>query len=471
MINRARMISLSGGAALAAILPPGTARAGVADPELVHDAASLRAELKWLHDTLIEVGCKPFASCDQERWGAMYTQTMAKLDKPMNAYQYWLEVGPLFASLNDGHVGVIAFHSYYEERNTGGLKVPPLAMEIRPTGMFITTQTVAELPYQAKILRIADVGADDLSANILRYVGGPNAAMRYAHAGGAIGPYMYARFGKVESFHIEAESPDGKHIQVTVPSMLRSQVRVMNASTKSDGPYTFSRISNGQIGFIDYRACEDLDAFKKFLETTFTSIKADPVKGLIIDIRENGGGNSDLNDVLWSYVSEKPFTQGGASSMKVSDRLKREYGQKKFVEIYSQEAWSARDGSIITDNAIDLVKSGPNPLRYDGLVYLLIGPATFSSAMECAVAAKDYGLATIVGGETAEPVNSTGEVYGGRAATTGVDYFFTTKYFMGPKPRPDGQGVVPDVAITPTEDDIRKGRDPVMEYAVKKILG
>ncbi|MBV8602750.1 MAG: hypothetical protein JO359_14380, partial [Candidatus Eremiobacteraeota bacterium] len=112
-----------------------------------------------------------------------------------------------------------------------------------------------------------------------------------------------------------------------------------------------------------------------------------------------------------------------------------------------------------------------NPLRYSGPVYLLIGTQTFSSALLCAVAARDYGLATIVGEETGEPVNSTGEVYPGHSPQLGLLFGFTTKFFTGPKPRPDMQGVLPDVRIVPTREDIVAGRDPVLAYAVKAATG
>ena len=59
----------------------------------------------------------------------------------------------------------------------------------------------------------------------------------------------------------------------------------------------------------------------------------------------------------------------------------------------------------------DLNVPGPLAVRFTGPVYLLISAQTFSSAMSCAAAAKDYGLATIVGEETGESVNSTGEVF------------------------------------------------------------
>jgi C-terminal processing protease CtpA/Prc len=111
---------------------------------------------------------------------------------------------------------------------------------------------------------------------------------------------------------------------------------------------------------------------------------------------------------------------------------------------------------------------GPNPLRFDGPVYLLVGMGTFSSALGCAEQAKVYRLATIVGQETS-PANHTGEVYRGFSPRLGLEFGFTTKYFSD-RPFRDGEGVVPDVTIVPTEVDVRAGRDPVLEYAVGEIL-
>lgn len=73
------------------------------------------------------------------------------------------------------------------------------------------------------------------------------------------------------------------------------------------------------------------------------------------------------------------------------------------------------------------MSSEPLPLRFTGPVYLLISAQTFSSAMTCALAAKDYGLATVVGEETGEPTTSTGEVYTEKTPGTGLRAYLTTK--------------------------------------------
>ena len=170
-------------------------------------------------------------------------------------------------------------------------------------------------------------------------------------------------------------------------------------------------------------------------------------------------------------MTSKPFGNNLALSLMVVDRLKREYGVAKYNDIYPPPAWLMRDGSLLEFNVPKFmdVRPGPNPLRYDGPVYLLIGVATFSSALDCAQMAKDSALATIVGQETGEPVDSTGEVYDGYSPRIGTGFQFTTKYFWDPK-RPKGRGVIPDVTIVATEADIRANRDPVLDYAVKAIL-
>lgn len=62
-----------------------------------------------------------------------------------------------------------------------------------------------------------------------------------------------------------------------------------------------------------------------------------------------------------------------------------------------------------------------------GRVYLLTSAGTFSSGMSCATAAKDYGLATIVGEETGEPVVSAGELFEFHTPNVGLLVFLTTK--------------------------------------------
>jgi hypothetical protein len=60
-------------------------------------------------------------------------------------------------------------------------------------------------------------------------------------------------------------------------------------------------------------------------------------------------------------------------------------------------------------------------------------------------------------------------VYRATSPFSGFVGYFTTKLFFGPKPHPDGQGVVPDVSVPTTLADRIAGRDPVMDKTLALI--
>jgi hypothetical protein len=453
-------------------LPGGGPRAA---PGTVFDPPELRAELAWLVETLREVSAKPFAFSDERDFEARYQRLVSNVSAPSTAGTFFLDVAPLFASLNDGHVSIDLGNDYTQWRANGG-RAFPLVLDLTEYGLFVTVQTHDSLPVGSKIEAIDGIGAGTLIQRIVQLQGAQTAQVRRALIAGRAGDYFrtwfYAASGERPEFSIRALSPSGDRVEERVPSTTLEQIRAQasKARESTEPNYTFSRLADGRIGYIDYRHCVDLAAFKRFLSQTFGELKRWPVDGIVIDIRRNGGGDSRLNDELWPYVSDRPFSAGSFVTVKVSSRLKREYGFWRYNLIYLPPSWIMRDGSRWTFDFSRLATKHPgsNPLRYAGPVYLLIGSGTFSSALGCAEQAKVYRLATIVGQETS-PANHTGEVYRGFSPRVGLEFAFTTKYFSDP-PFRDGEGVVPDVTIVPTEDDVRSGADPVLKYAVREIL-
>lgn len=455
--------------AASAVLSTAFAHASPASP--LYRSDLLRADLDWLLNTMIDVGVKPFAYCDQSEWQRRYETARAALNRPMDALSYWLVAGAAFAALNDGHVSVLP-DDIFNAARIAGMRAFPLLLLVRPEGTFVRAQTFEAFPVETRIERIDGLSGKDIAQAAARLTGGQRPSLRYSFATDAIAPLLKTKWEDASGYTVTAQRPDGSIVSKWLPALTRAELSSLVKQQPAQAnvvSYTFSRLNGGTIGYIDYLHCEDRAAFQIFLKETFASIKSSPISGLIVDIRKNSGGASSLNNDLWSYLTDKPFAQFGGSYIKVSDRLKKEYGMQKYISIYGDAAWNAPNGTVVGGRSIDLLQPGPNELRYSGPVYLLIGSSTFSSAMACAVAAKDYRLATIVGEETAEPVNSTGEVYSGTSPHVGLNFGFTTKFFVGPKPRPDTQGVIPDVAIATTEGDLRQGRDPVLQYAVDAL--
>lgn len=436
----------------------------------------LRDDLKCLRQTMVDVGVKPFAYASQSDWEAHYFQMLASLEGPLDRYTFYLTAAPLFARLNDGHVSLTISELYSAYLNEAGPRFP-LEVIFRDACMYVRKSAVENVQVGAKIAAINGEPAERIIGAVIDLTGGQKRSLRVAFGGARLHAYLFARDGRRDYYDVAFTSDQvSRPGRLRVPTLTQDQIDAAQESQNEKDPYAFSRLAMGRVGYLEYRECTDARRFNEFLRHTFRSIRQAPIDGLIIDIRDNTGGGSSLNNDLWSYVTTSKFAQFGATLVKVNDRLKYEFGLLKYAMIYSGnlpgfiKMLHQPNGRIVEFPGAPPKAPSHNPLRYAGPVFLLIGEHTFSSALGCAIAAKEYGLATIVGEETGEPVNTTGEVYSGITQHSKIGFRFTTKYFTGPKNRPDGQGVVPDVCIAPTENDIMKRRDPVLDYAVRQII-
>jgi len=160
---------------------------------------------------------------------------------------------------------------------------------------------------------------------------------------------------------------------------------------------------------------------------------ADPPAAVIIDLRYNIGGlDSEVGRLL------SPF---------FGDRL--EYGVAEF-------GW-------LPDRHLS---TRPGPVRFDGPLAVLTSSQSASGAELFAAFVQEQGRGPVVGGKTAGAV--VGSRFfalpdGGRLGV-GIVAFRT-----GAGAVLEQVGVTPDVAVEPTEADLRAGRDPVLARAIESL--
>ncbi|HEU4387648.1 MAG TPA: peptidase S41, partial [Blastocatellia bacterium] len=99
-------------------------------------------------------------------------------------------------------------------------------------------------------------------------------------------------------------------------------------------------------------------------------------------------------------------------------------------------------------------------------LFVLIGPATFSSAQDNALDLRRDLKATLVGEATGERPNGYGEVRTIELPNSGLIVQYCTKYFRTVKDS-DPPALEPDVRVFSNLADVLAGRDPVLEAALK----
>jgi len=199
--------------------------------------------------------------------------------------------------------------------------------------------------------------------------------------------------------------------------------------------YSFEIMDN-EVGLISYNSCTGYKEFKQFLKTTFKEIKKKKITSLIIDIRENLGGNSDLNDLLLAYITTNPYRQSAGRFWKVSKEAKEAYASNPVYkenegDDFMKEYMNTPNQEIIKDFN-DALTHPVSPKNYfNGKTCFLIGPNTFSSANFLADAVKTYKISTLIGTATGEYTNDFGEQISFSLKNSECNIYISSTYDIG----------------------------------------
>jgi len=199
----------------------------------------------------------------------------------------------------------------------------------------------------------------------------------------------------------------------------------------------YTEINN--IGYLVVDNFENETIMKQF-DSLYTKI--DKTKGLIIDIRNNGGGDSYIGYHIIASLTNKPFKSSAS-------RIPR------YISIPGI-------GSQWTDNAAsDVDPDGKQ--YYSKPVVLLVSARTFSAAEDFTVAFSYLQRGKLIGqptgGSTGQPINFN-LPGGGSARVCGKhDTYPDGKEFIG-------VGIIPDIIIKKTVKDLQAGKDAVLEKAL-----
>ncbi|WP_291632800.1 S41 family peptidase [Clostridium sp.] len=179
----------------------------------------------------------------------------------------------------------------------------------------------------------------------------------------------------------------------------------------SDKYYWFEYVDSSKTVYFKYNSCRDMlptDVFT-FCNQLINFIEANPVEKLIIDLRNNFGGNSLLLNPFVDYI--------------------------KHCEKINKK----------------------------GKIFVIVGRATFSSALLNAFSLKENTSAIFIGEPTGGKPNCYGEVKRFTLKNSGLTICYSTKYYKIIED--DSQpSFLPDVNIALTIQNYINNEDPCLEY-------
>ena len=397
-----------------------------------------------------------------------------QLNRPMTRLEFCRLIIPITASFRDGHTGMnfprYELASFVQK---GGL-VFPYEVSLQGNQLFIKTDYSDNpaTPAGTQILSINGIPTQTITQKMVAYSSGELDSFRQIRAGNNFLRLAWYIFGFQSPYQLSIKTKAGATLHVVQPGLTVSayETKVSQTAQKqaldNKYKYSFTLWPEQQAAFFSFNHMDNLPAFESFLDSMFTTLHQQKTENLIIDMRQNGGGNSALGEALFRYITDKPVAQFVKMDMKISLAVKQKswYKQMGLTDTLSA-------GQIIT-NHIEAQRPAPlakPDLFFRGAVYLLTSNYTFSSANAFVTAFKCYKIGTIIGQETGGVTIAFGEVVDFKLPNTQLEAFSACKRMYHPCGVTKLQGVLPDITLHQQLADTKAGRDTVLEYTLEMI--
>jgi C-terminal processing protease CtpA/Prc len=234
--------------------------------------------------------------------------------------------------------------------------------------------------------------------------------------------------------------------------------------------------------------------YHELLKDSFKELKKRKVGNLIIDLRENYGGDNILAVALYSYLTAGSFTAMAPSLTKLSGVLsvspQSTFPAGNYPFLRTHKVTPLANGYFELRDGIDSKKeydsnfiySGPGNKptnigknKFAGKVYCLTSPLSFSAAANFATLLQRDNRATFIGEETG---GAKGAYCGGGYYTVTLPHSeirlqipFMHRSVSGLNKNEVGRGVIPDYPVKRTIEDVRAGYDRCFEKALELIGG
>ncbi|MDY4252813.1 MULTISPECIES: peptidase S41 [unclassified Clostridium] len=190
--------------------------------------------------------------------------------------------------------------------------------------------------------------------------------------------------------------------------------KVPLSKQNNNDKYWFKYLEDENIVYVKYNSCSNMEgySFKEFTNDVFQVVDKNNPDKLVVDFRDNGGGNSAIFNSFLEAINERE----------------------------------------------DINKTGK--------LYAIIGRSTFSSAILNTMDLKKNTNATLVGESTGGQPNHFGEVKQLYLSNTNITVYYSSNYFKTTKE--DVDSIYPDKEVTLKASSFFEGKDDFLEAIINE---
>ncbi|MGE9313286.1 S41 family peptidase [Niabella sp. CJ426] len=412
--------------------------------------AELQEDLNHLRHLITTVHVNPYSELTPVQYDSLFNHISASLKDSATATDLFKKIRPVLARLSDEHAQLNLKTELLDPIYRSKPVYPPFTLK-KEGNTYRIGYWLGNAPPSYKELQPVSINGMPLEKLLrqcaLATTGYPDQRMATAlHRFGYL--YPWAADAQATEFTITGATGQA----ITVPGIgLKEWETFLAAQQVSACPERVSYTRHGTTGYIN--ACSfdvqpkgkySVDSIRATVDGIFEQIKLDGVNRLIIDVSRNEGGSTAVGDYLISYIYRQPYLSYQTNWKRSDEYLKllRSWG-------FDNAPYAAEPVGKVLHFASDRItpESVPNPFK--GKTVVVIGAATFSSAMNFATLVKDNNIAPLMG---QTPVNghptSFGEMFYTNLPHTQLFVRFGVKEHIRPAGKTPDNNLHPDLPLT-----------------------
>ncbi len=435
---------------------PGSALAGPEVGSAVSDPLAREYPLRELQEDFMELrgyidNVHPKLYADREAIAALLETNYLLLSDGMTELELLRLLAPVVSLLNCGHSS-LSLSPESQDRLSGEDRLFPLLMLFADGRAWVTGNGLhPEIPTGSGILSINGLAMEDIVARLFGSLGadGRNLTRKYAMLNGWF-RFFYRDFVDASGgFDVVFRSGSAHAaLRASLPGATDEAIERANPDHASarrwfhETPYEAdfrSGLAILTMRFFQPDGGHSLSDHKAFIDGFFARVVAEGVGTVILDVRDNSGGDPYVTSHLLGYLAAVSRPYFAESAPNFYPGLKR-----------------------------------PVPLaadRFGGRLLVLMNGGSFSSTGHLLALLRSQGVGTFVGEESGGSFACSDGSITLSLRHTGLRFRCSTMVWevaaAGLEP---GRGIMPDHPVRQTVEDALSGRDTVLEYAMGLAL-
>ncbi|WP_242535586.1 S41 family peptidase [[Muricauda] lutisoli] len=405
--------------------------------------------MAFLKESLEETHYNLYAYTPKSEFDANYDQIKQEMKKDSFSL---LEATSLFQKIiskaNNGHTEIgFPGKSYGEFANSKGTLFPlEIAFENGKSLIRKNWSNNEEIKIGSEILSINGITMANILSDIYPLISAERTYFKNAKLELYSFPrYYWQVYGKQDSFEVAIKSNGvTKTYMIDAVDVIQGYEMKRRELIDSERNLKFlgesAYLKPGNFG-------GDEEEYQKFIDSAFITIKKKESKNLVVDLRNNGGGDDSYSDYLVSYFADRPFKWNSSFQLKTSAFLK-EHTRKNYdtTSTFWQSVLNHENGEVY-EYEIETYQPQPESKRFLGNVYVLVNRQSHSQATVTAAQIQDYGFGTIVGEETGEYPSLYASIFQFELPNTRISVNVSKGKMVRVNGSTKEEGVIPDIYI------------------------